>query len=276
MATKSSRLPRRTAIQWDVGTGAGMVALAAGKYLNVLLGSDTNRRAIPEDDVVNDNRVLMERDASTGIARVTLNNPERRNSYDAADARAARRVPRRARGGRRGEGRAAARIRRRLQHGRRHGQRVLLVRQGRGGPERGPPSAAPEPAAPPDRRPQDVRLLPRLPRLPEGDRRRGARLRARRRLRDGAHVRHLGGRARHRRRDARDALPRAGTGLAAHVLLPPRPDPGAPAAPHRRHDPGGHARAPAGSSPRSRTTTRSRRAPAGGRGRSRACPPTAS
>lgn len=32
---------------------------------------------------MNDNRVLMERDASTGIARVTLNNPERRNPYDA-------------------------------------------------------------------------------------------------------------------------------------------------------------------------------------------------
>jgi enoyl-CoA hydratase len=29
-----------------------------------------------------DDRVLMERDASTGIARVTLNNPERRNTYD--------------------------------------------------------------------------------------------------------------------------------------------------------------------------------------------------
>ena len=32
---------------------------------------------------MNDNRVLMARDASTGIARITLNNPERRNSYDA-------------------------------------------------------------------------------------------------------------------------------------------------------------------------------------------------
>ena len=32
--------------------------------------------------MVNDNRVLMDRDESTGIARVTLNNPERRNSYD--------------------------------------------------------------------------------------------------------------------------------------------------------------------------------------------------
>ena len=31
-----------------------------------------------------DGRVLMERDASTGIARLTINNPQRRNCYDAA------------------------------------------------------------------------------------------------------------------------------------------------------------------------------------------------
>jgi len=33
---------------------------------------------------LSDGRVLLERDAQTGIARITLNNPERRNSYDAA------------------------------------------------------------------------------------------------------------------------------------------------------------------------------------------------
>jgi enoyl-CoA hydratase/carnithine racemase len=33
---------------------------------------------------VADGRVLMERDAATGIARITLNNPERRNCYDPA------------------------------------------------------------------------------------------------------------------------------------------------------------------------------------------------
>ncbi len=33
---------------------------------------------------MSDDRVLMERDRTTGIARITLNNPERRNSYDAA------------------------------------------------------------------------------------------------------------------------------------------------------------------------------------------------
>ena len=32
---------------------------------------------------MSDDRVRMERDASTGIARITLNNPERRNAYDA-------------------------------------------------------------------------------------------------------------------------------------------------------------------------------------------------
>ena len=31
---------------------------------------------------MSDSRVLMDRDASTGIARLTLNNPERRNAYD--------------------------------------------------------------------------------------------------------------------------------------------------------------------------------------------------
>lgn len=34
--------------------------------------------------LLSDDRVLMERDADTGIARITLNNPERRNSYDPA------------------------------------------------------------------------------------------------------------------------------------------------------------------------------------------------
>ena len=29
-----------------------------------------------------DPRVLLDRDATTGIARITLNNPERRNTYD--------------------------------------------------------------------------------------------------------------------------------------------------------------------------------------------------
>jgi enoyl-CoA hydratase/carnithine racemase len=33
---------------------------------------------------VSDDRVLMERDSTSGIARITLNNPERRNAYDPA------------------------------------------------------------------------------------------------------------------------------------------------------------------------------------------------
>jgi enoyl-CoA hydratase len=36
-----------------------------------------------EGDLLTDDRVRMERDESTGIARLTLNNPERRNAYDA-------------------------------------------------------------------------------------------------------------------------------------------------------------------------------------------------
>jgi enoyl-CoA hydratase/carnithine racemase len=39
-------------------------------------------RASREDDLVSDDRVLMERDESSGIARVTINNPARRNAYD--------------------------------------------------------------------------------------------------------------------------------------------------------------------------------------------------
>src|SRR5260370_9839959 len=35
-------------------------------------------------DPVPDPRVLMERDDATGIARITLNNPDRRNAYDPA------------------------------------------------------------------------------------------------------------------------------------------------------------------------------------------------
>jgi len=59
------------------------VSLAGWKISRGFCSISSNGRAIPEDDVVNDTRVLMERDGSTGIARVTLNNPERRNSYDA-------------------------------------------------------------------------------------------------------------------------------------------------------------------------------------------------
>ena len=94
-----------------------------------------------------------------------------------------------------------------------------------------------------------------LPRLPEGDVAEVRGLRARRRLRAGAHGRHLRRRARHRGRHAGDPLPRPGARLAAHVLLPPRPDAGAPPAAHRRHHPGLDARAPRRSSPRSSTTT---------------------
>ena len=145
-----------------------------------------------------DPRVLMERDDATGIARITINNPERRNCYDPRDARASsatyldelatddgvKVVLLRGEGGVFSTGadmgnaytwyddrrrRRTARARRR-----RPSQRRRLVG-----------------------RPQDVRLLPRAHGLPEGDGRRGARLRARRRARARAHGRHRGRGARH-------------------------------------------------------------------------------
>ena len=204
-----------------------------------------------------DERVLIERDHETGIARITLNNPERRNSYD---------PPMREQLGAyldelaidddikvvllRGRGR-------RLQHRRRHGQRVRLVRrQAASGPDERPaPSPATEPAATALGRPQDVRLLPRLPRLPEGHRRRGAGLRARRRLRAGAHGRHRRRRARHQDRHAGHPLPRPRARLAPHVLPPPRPGAGPAAAAHRRHDRRRCRSSISASSPRSSTTT---------------------
>ncbi len=60
-----------------------------------------------------------------------------------------------------------------------------------------------QPASPAHRRPQVVRLLPQPDGLPEGHRRRDQRLRARRRLRDGADDRHL----RHRAATPRSACP---------------------------------------------------------------------
>src|SRR5262245_39278942 len=41
-----------------------------------------NPSAIQEGKAVSDSRVLMEREESTGIARLTLDNPGRRNAYD--------------------------------------------------------------------------------------------------------------------------------------------------------------------------------------------------
>ena len=226
---------------------------------------------------VSDSRVLMERDESTGIARLTLNNPERRNAYDPRDARAARRVPRRARGGRRHQGRAAARQRRRLQHRCRHGQRLLLVRQGRD-------------------RPSDGRSRPQRP----SQRRR---LSVDRKTFDFYHdflgypkvivaeVRGfaLGGGFEMAlmadisvvARNTMVGMPATrflgpALGLAAHVLLPARPDARATPAPHRRHHRRGEARAPLDLHRGHGRRRRSRRAPTGGRARWRACPPTAS
>ena len=101
-----------------------------------------------------------------------------------------------------------------------------------------------QPATAADRRPQVVRLLPQPDGLPEGHGRRDQRLRARRRLRDGADDRHLRDRPRHQDRHARHPLPRAGAGQPAHVLPPPRPGAGPADAADRRHHRGRRDRAP--------------------------------
>ena len=222
--------------------------------------------------LVTDGRVLLERDDERGIARITLANPERKNAYDPAMRAAARRLPRRARVRRRHQGRAAPRRGWGVQHRRRHGQRLQLVRRRRvEGSE-----ATAEPAPPPAHRPQDVRLLPVLPRLPEGHRRRGVRLRARWRLRAGPDGRHRRRGQRHGDRDARHPLPRPGPGVAPPVLPPPRPGARPAPAAHRRHHQGRRGRPPRHLHRGRRPRAPSRPAPPGSPRRCRACRPTAS
>ena len=57
--------------------------LARSKYLDVIPYAGRLVHAIQEDEAVTDSRVQMERDEATGIARLTLANPERKNAYDA-------------------------------------------------------------------------------------------------------------------------------------------------------------------------------------------------
>jgi AcrR family transcriptional regulator len=78
--------------------------------------------------------------------------------------------------------------------------------------------APPQPASATHGGPQVFWLLPQLHGLPQGDGGRDRRLRARRRLRDGADDRHLRHRTRHEDRHAGDPLPRPGAGQPAHVL----------------------------------------------------------
>src|SRR5206468_886481 len=51
------------------------------KYLDIRVYGRRRARATWETPVT-DPRVLMERDEASGIARITINNPERRNCYD--------------------------------------------------------------------------------------------------------------------------------------------------------------------------------------------------
>ena len=130
-----------------------------------------------------DARVLLERDDATGIARITLNNPERRNCYDPpmreqlgayldelADGRRASRSCCCA-------ARAAS-----SRTGADMGNAYTWYEANGATRERRRPAAAARASAggsSVDRK--TFELLPRAHRLPEGDRRRGARLRARRR-----------------------------------------------------------------------------------------------
>ncbi len=158
--------------------------------------------------LVTDPRVLMERDDATGIARITFNDPERKNCYD---------PPMRAQLGEyldelamddhvkvvvlRGEGGV-------FSTGADMGNAYGWYGSSNGRwQQRHAPAA--EPASTTRSRSEDVLLLPRVHGLPEGDRCRSARLRARRRFGARAHGRHRGRRARRADRHARDALPRA-------------------------------------------------------------------
>ena len=152
------------------------------------------------------------------------------------DAPADGRVPRRARLRRRHQGRGASRRGRRVQHGRRHEQRLRLVRRRREGrPRERRHATSAEPTTARADRPPDVRLLPVVPRVSEGDGGGGRRLRPRRGLRVGAHGRHLGGGVGHEGRHARHPAPGPGPRVTAPLLPPSRTGVGPTPAAHRRH-----------------------------------------
>ena len=189
-----------------------------------IVGFRPGARQCGEDARVSDDRVLLDRDDETGIARITLNNPERRNSYDPA---------------------MREQIGAYLDELALDDDIKVVVLRGEGGvfstgadmgnayswyeqrrPRRGNGDArrrvarASAGACSVDRKTfafyHDFLGYPKATVAEvEG-------YRARRRLRARADGRHLGGRPRHAGRDARDPVPRAGARLAAHVLLPAR------------------------------------------------------
>ena len=145
---------------------------------------------------LSDDRVLFDVEPDKRIATITLNNPAQRNSYDAAMRDSVGALPRSCRRGRRSHRGPAPRSRRRVLHRCRHEQRLRLVRRARASePNQEPSQSTPSAHG----GSKVVRLLPRPDGLPEGHGGRDQRLRAGRRLRDGADDRHLGDRGAIRR-----------------------------------------------------------------------------
>ena len=126
----------------------------------------------------------MERDDATGIARVTINNPERRNCYDPAMRHAARR--RSSTSSRPTIASRSCCCAARVASSRpapTWATRTAGTSNGDGdGDGNRERPAATEPAPTAGRRSEVVRLLPRVHGVSEGNRRRSSRLRARRRL----------------------------------------------------------------------------------------------
>src|SRR6516164_4427257 len=87
IVSKSMRAVSRasTGRRWGSRGSGSLVRVAAAVAVEIsrckrLLSDPWTRNAV--DDAVADERVLLERDESSGIARMTLNNAERRNCYD--------------------------------------------------------------------------------------------------------------------------------------------------------------------------------------------------
>ena len=226
---------------------------------------------------MSDGRVLMERDDGSGHRPRHARQPGAEERLRPGDARAARRVPRRARPRRRRQGRAAARRGRGLQHRRRHEQRLRLVRRGRPGERRaggaGAGGRASAGGCSVDRKTfdfyHDFLGYPKVT-VAEVS---GFALGGGFELALMADISRRG--PRHEDRDAGHPLPRAGAGVAPHVLPPPRPGARPAPAAHRRHHRGRRGRAPRRLHRGGRARPVAARA-AGGPGRRPACPPTAS